>query len=126
MIIGIGIDLVEIERIKAIYQRHGPRFLNRILTPAEQSYVLQHKDPSGRLSGRWAAKEAGLKALGTGLAEGILWREVEVLPDERGKPTLTLHGKAAARAAELGGNRLHVTITHCDTLAMAQVILERI
>jgi len=125
MIVGLGIDIVEIERIKAIYQRHAVRFSKRILTDAEQNYVLQHKDPGARLAGRWAAKEAGLKALGTGLAEGILWREVEILPDERGKPILHLHGKARERAAALGANRFHVSITHCDTLAMAQVIMEQ-
>jgi holo-[acyl-carrier protein] synthase len=126
MIVGLGIDLVEIERIRRIYARHQQRFLNRILTPAEKAYVMQHADPSARLSGRWAAKEAGLKALGTGLAEGIGWRDIEVLPDERGKPILHLHGKGAERARSLEANSFHVTITHSEGLAMAQVILERV
>jgi len=125
MIVGIGIDLVEIPRIQAIHTRHGTRFTKRILTDAENAYVMQHRDPSARLAGRWAAKEAALKALGTGLAEGIRWRDVEILPDERGKPTLFFHAKAAERAKELHASIFHVTITHSDGLAMAQVILER-
>ena len=126
MIVGIGIDLIEIERIKSIYNRHRERFITRILTPAEQEYVLRHSDPSARLAGRWAVKEAALKALGTGLAEGIRWRDVEVLPDTLGKPILQLHGKALQRAAALEANRFHVTITHSEQLAMAQVILEHV
>lgn len=125
MIVGLGIDLVEIPRIQAIHARHGERFAKRILTDAEAAYVFQHRDPSARLAGRWAAKEAALKALGTGLAEGIHWRDVEILPDERGKPGLILHGKARERAEELRATVFHVTITHSDGLAMAQVILER-
>ncbi len=125
MIVGLGIDLIEIERIRAVYGRHKARFADRILTAAEQAYVLQHADPSARLAGRWAVKEAALKALGTGLAHGIRWRDVEVLPDENGRPMLTLHGKALERAVALQADRFHATITHSDGMAMAQVILER-
>ena len=124
MIVGIGIDIVEIARIKEVYLRHRERFLRRILTPAESAYVLQYKDPSERLAGRWAAKEAALKALGTGLAAGIGWREVEILPGAGGKPELVLHGQAAERARELRAVKHHVTITHSGLLAVAQVILE--
>src|SRR5579862_9948204 len=124
MIVGIGIDIIEVSRIRAIHQRHAERFVNRILTGAERAYVLRHADPSQRLAGRWAAKEAALKALGTGLAQGIGWRDVEILPDEHGKPLLTLHGKALERAAALGARVFHVTISHSITLAIAQVILE--
>ena len=125
MIVGIGIDLIEIERIQGVYARHHDRFLNRILTDAERAYVLRYKDPAQRLAGRWAAKEAAFKALGTGVAHGICWREAEILPDEQGKPCLTFSGKAFLRARELGSVRAHVTITHSNLLAMAQVILER-
>ena len=124
MIVGLGIDLIEIERIKSIYLRHGPRFTNRILTDAEQAYVLRPTDPSSRLAGRWAAKEAALKALGTGLADGIRWRDLEILPDEKGKPVLTFHGRALERANMLRADSLHVTITHGQSMAIAEVILE--
>ena len=126
MIVGIGIDIIEIERIKAVYERHRERFVKRVLTPAERDYVLQHADPAARLAGRWTAKEAALKALGTGLAAGIRWRDVEILPDEHGKPVLALHAQAAERARALGAVVWHVTITHSNSLAMAQVILERV
>jgi holo-[acyl-carrier protein] synthase len=126
MIVGIGIDLVEIARIRSVYQRHKERFVKRILTEGEQVYVLAHRDPAARLAGRWAAKEAALKALGTGLAAGIRWRDVEILPDPRGKPVLSLHGNALARAAALEVAVSHVTITHGENLAMAQVIFERV
>lgn len=125
MIVGIGIDLIEIERIRAVHTRHPQRFIDRLLTDAEKEYVLSHKDPTQRLAGRFAAKEAALKALGTGLADGIRWKDVEILPDEHGKPVLKLYEKAALRAQSIGAAILHVTITHSDTFAMAQVILEK-
>jgi len=126
MIVGIGIDVIEVARIKEVYERHGERFLRRLLTPAERLYVLQYADPSERLAGRWAAKEAALKALGTGLAAGIRWGDVEVLPGVGGKPELALHGQAAERARALNTAVCHVTITHSDSLAVAQVILESV
>lgn len=126
MIVGIGIDVVEIARIHAVYERHRERFLKRILTLAEREYVLQYSDPTQRLAGRWAAKEAALKALGTGLAAGIRWRDVEILNAAGGKPELTLHGQAAERARALCVAAKHVTITHSDSLAVAQVILESV
>jgi holo-[acyl-carrier protein] synthase len=125
MIIGIGIDLIEIDRIQAVYARHAERFSRRILTEREYAYVMRHADPSQRLAGRWAAKEAAFKALGTGIAQGIGWRQAEILPDDLGKPKLCFHGKALERAAELGATIFHVTITHSNIMAMAQVILER-
>ena len=112
--------------IRSVYQRHSERFVNRILTPAERAYVLRHKDPSERLAGRWAAKEAALKALGTGLSAGIRWQDAEVLPDPHGKPVLTFHGNAAKLAAQLGATVFHVTITHGENIAFAQVILEKL
>ena len=88
--------------------------------------MLRHRDPTERLAGRWAAKEAAMKALGTGLSQGIRWRDLEILPDELGKPILHLHGQARARAEALGANNMHVSITHSATLAVAQVILEKV
>jgi holo-[acyl-carrier protein] synthase len=124
MIVGLGMDIIEIERIRSVYLRHQKRFVKRILTAAEQAYVLRFADPSSSLAGRWAAKEAALKALGTGLAEGIGWRDIEILPDPLGKPILTLHDRACARAKELAATHFHVTITHSELFAVAQVILE--
>ena len=125
MIVGVGMDIIEIARIRSVYARHGERFTKRVLTAAEQAYVSQFADPTSSLAGRWAAKEAALKALGTGLAAGIGWHDVEILPDQRGKPILTLHRQARERAAELTAGRSHVTITHSDLFAVAQVILEQ-
>ena len=125
MILGIGIDLIEVERIQAVYARHCERFVNRILTGSERAYVMRHADPSQRLAGRWAAKEAAFKALGTGVAEGIGWKDAEILPDHRGKPILVFHGKARERALAMGASIFHISITHSNTLAMAQVILEK-
>ena len=126
MIVGIGIDIVSIQRILDIYQRHADRFVRRILTDSEKEYVLRHKDPGQRLAGRWAAKEAALKALGTGLSNGIRWRDVEILPDRTGKPYVAFHGRAHEHAAGLGATVFHVTITHSDEWALAQVILEKV
>jgi holo-[acyl-carrier protein] synthase len=126
MIVGIGIDLIEIERVRAIHARHPERFSNRVLTDAEKSYVFAHADPTQRLAGRFAAKEAAVKALGVGIAEGLRWKDVEVLPDALGKPVLNLYGNAAQRAQSLGATIFHVTITHSESLAMAQVILEKV
>src|SRR5438105_4597971 len=94
MIVGLGVDLIEVDRIEAVYARHGERFLRRILTEKEYVYVMRHADPSQRLSGRWAAKEAAFKALGTGVADGIGWKDAEILPDPRGKPVLLFFGRA--------------------------------
>jgi len=126
MIVGLGLDLVEVDRIRSVHQRHPERFVQRILTDAERAYVLRHRDPAERLAGRWAAKEAALKALGTGLAAGIRWRDVEILPDELGRPTLSFHARALERARQLKANAYHVTITHGNGLAMAQVLLEQV
>jgi len=126
MIVGIGMDLIEVDRIRDVYQRHGERFVRRVLTEAERTYVLRYKDPAERLAGRWAAKEAAFKALGTGLGEGMRWQDVEIRRASTGKPELALHGGALARARELGATVFHVTITHGNGLAVAQVILERV
>ena len=126
MIVGLGIDLVEIDRIRRIHKEHPQRFSNRILTEAERAYVFRHRDPSERLAGRWAAKEAAFKALGTGLSQGLSWQNIEVLPNEWGKPIITFTGKAHEIVEQLGANNLLITITHTQQQAMAQVILERV
>lgn len=124
MIVGLGLDLIELARIRAVYERHKDRFVARILTQAERDYVLRYADPVPSLAGRWAAKEAALKALGTGLAGGVGWHDVEILPDERGKPVLKLHRLAAERAQSLNADAWHVSITHSAVFAAATVVLE--
>jgi holo-[acyl-carrier protein] synthase len=124
MIVGLGQDLLEIKRLRKTYERHGRRFLEKIYTPEEVAYALQHRDPVPRLAARFAAKEAVAKALGSGVAEGIEWREIEVLLNAAGAPQVALHGTAAARARALGITRWHLTLTHCDTLAGATAIAE--
>ncbi len=124
MILGIGLDLVAVARIRDAHARHGTRFLDRFLTPAEQAYCLDHRDPAERIAGRWAAKEAAVKALGTGISDGVGLLQVEILPGPGGAPALVFHAAAAARAAARGATRTLVTITHSDGMAAAMVVLE--
>ena len=114
----VGVDLVEIPRIAAVLQRHGQRFLDRIYTPAEQARA---RGRPAELASRFAAKEATMKALGTGRL-GVGWREVEVLSDRRGRPLIFLHGRAAARAAALGLVTFSVSLSHERTMAIAMVV----
>lgn len=126
MIVGIGLDIIEVDRIRTIHLRHPERFTKRVLTADEEAYVMSYKDPAERLAGRWAAKEAALKALGTGLVDGIRFQDVEVVRMDSGKPELQFHGKALERLNELGANRVFLTISHSEHLAVAQVILEQV
>ncbi len=123
MILGLGLDLVELPRIAASLERFGDRFLDRILTPAERASLPPH--PVNRVAGLFAAKEAASKALGTGFAQGITFQHLEILPDPLGRPTLTLHGPAQERAQTLGATSWHVSITHERTTAAAVVVLEQ-
>ncbi len=120
---GLGLDAIEIERVAATLARYGPRFERRLFTDAEIAYCRRRRDPAVHFAGRFAAKEAGMKALGTGRSRGVLWRDVEVVRGAGGPPRLVFHGGAARRFAEMGGQSALVTITHSRTLAMAQVIL---
>jgi holo-[acyl-carrier protein] synthase len=124
VIIGIGLDLIGIERIAAVHQRQGVRFLERIYSPAEQAYCLAHRQPSERLAARWAAKEACMKALGTGWSAGVTFLDIEVRLLPSGAPTLILTGAAALRADRLGMTHSHLTLSHSDGLAVAMVVLE--
>jgi holo-[acyl-carrier protein] synthase len=124
MIVGSGIDLAEIERIQHSMDRYGQRFLDRVYTAAEQAYCLGKRKAAESLAARFAAKEAGAKALGTGISHGVNWLEIEVVREPGGRPALRFHGRAAEFANRLGATRAALSITHTNTLAMASVVLE--
>ena len=124
MIVGSGIDLVEIGRIQRSVDRYGQRFLDRVYTAAEQAYCLRKRKSAESFAARFAAKEAGAKALGTGISHGVSWLEIEVVRQPGGRPTLHFHGRAAEIAARLGAARAALSITHTTALAMASVVLE--
>jgi holo-[acyl-carrier protein] synthase len=124
MIVGSGIDLTEIGRIQKSMDRYGERFLARVYTPAEQAYCLRKRKSAESFAARFAAKEAGAKALGTGISYGVNWLEIEVVREPSGRPTLKFHGRAAQFAARLGVVRAALSITHTGDLAMASVVLE--
>ena len=124
MIVGTGIDLVEIGRIQHSMDRYGSRFLNRVYTAAEQAYCLRKRKAAESFAARFAAKEAGAKALGTGISFGVNWLEIEVVRAPGGRPTLRFHGRAAQIAAAMGVARSALSITHTANLAMASVVLE--
>jgi holo-[acyl-carrier protein] synthase len=125
MILGIGTDLIEIDRIQQSLDRFGGRFLERIYTPGEIAYCMAKKSCAESLAARFAAKEAAAKALGTGISRGVGWREIEVRRAPGQRPTLHLTGRAAEWAARLGGGHLSLSLTHTRGLAMAVVILEK-
>jgi holo-[acyl-carrier protein] synthase len=124
MIVGSGIDLAEIGRIQQSIDRYGSRFLNRIYTAAEQAYCLRKRKSAESFAARFAAKEAGAKALGTGISRGVNWLEIEVVREPGGRPNLQFHGRAALIAARLGVAHAALSITHTSDLAMASVVLE--
>jgi holo-[acyl-carrier protein] synthase len=124
MIVGTGVDITEIGRIKATVERFGDRFLERIFTPAEVKYCLGKPNAAERLAARFAAKEAGMKALGTGQSRGVTWRSIEVVRYPGQRPTLRFTGKAAEFAAQMGCKRAHLSLSHTADLAIAHVILE--
>ena len=121
-IVGIGMDATDIPRIAAVMERYGDRFLSRILTDEELAYCRRRKDPLPHVAGRFAAKEAGMKAIGTGHSHGVLWRDIEVFR-RGGPPQLWFHDAAAEHFRRLGAERALLTITHAQTIAMAHVIL---
>ena len=123
MIIGSGVDLCEVDRIKAAITRHGPRFLGRVYTEREVAYAERKANRYERYAARFAAKEAGMKALGTGW-HGVKWRDFEVANLPSGRPTLLLHGNAAEIAKKLGVRNIALSITHTSVQALAMVIIE--
>ena len=116
MILGLGNDIVEIERIKGVMERYPKRFLDRIFTSREQDYCLKRKDPALHFAGRFAAKEAVVKALGTGFSSGLSWQDFEILPNSLGKPDVFL---SASAAHLLSNPSLMVSISHCQRYATA-------
>ena len=124
LIIGMGVDLAEVERIQAAIERHGEPFLRRVYTAAEREYCERFKNKFERFAGRFAAKEAAMKALGTGWRRGVRWVDFEVVRESGGRPTLALHGEAAKIAGQMGMTRVALSITHTAEQALAQVIFE--
>jgi holo-[acyl-carrier protein] synthase len=125
MIVGIGIDLVEIERLKQLLDEHGERARARLFSPAELALAGKSANALETLAARFAAKEAAMKALGTGWSGGVGFRDIEVGRDGAGAPSLALGGAAGARAQELGVTRVHVSLTHTRAHAQAIVVLEK-
>jgi holo-[acyl-carrier protein] synthase len=124
MIVGSGVDLIEIARIAEALARYGDRFCQRIYLPGEIQYCRSKKNGAESFAARFAAKEAAAKALGTGIQSGVSWRDIEVVRASSGRPTLRLHGRAAAIAGKLGVRNAVISLTHSRTQALAQVILE--
>jgi holo-[acyl-carrier protein] synthase len=121
-IIGIGLDATEIDRMKQAIERFGDRFLQRVFTPGEIAYASRRRNPAPHFAARFAAKEAAMKALGTGHSRGVLWRDIEVVR-VAGPPQLRFHGGAARRFEAIGATGSLLTITHSEILALAQVLL---
>lgn len=124
VIVGMGVDIAEIDRIEAAISRNEKRFLERIFTRAEVAYCERHKNRFERYAARFAVKEATMKALGTGWTHGVRWRDIEVTNLPGGKPTLRLLGAAGEIAAKLGVKNISISITHSGNFALAQVIFE--
>jgi holo-[acyl-carrier protein] synthase len=121
-VIGIGMDATDLPRIAEMLQRYGDRFLRRVFTEGEIAYCTRRRDPVPSLAGRFAVKEAAMKALGTGQAHGVIWKDIEVVRSG-GPPQLRLHGGAARHAEAMHVRKTLVTITHAQTIAIAQVML---
>jgi holo-[acyl-carrier protein] synthase len=124
MVIGIGTDVIEIGRVEGSIERFGERFLERIFTAQEIAYCRQKNSSAESFAARFAAKEAGAKALGTGISRGISWKEIEVRREPGERPTLHWSGKAAERAEALGVTRTALSLTHSRSVAMAVVVVE--
>ncbi len=124
MIVGLGVDIAEIDRIGSAISRHGRKFIERIFTPAEIAYCTSFRNSAERFAGRFAAKEAAMKALGTGWSNGIRWVDIEVTRMPSGRPAISFHGQARKAAERLGIRHASLSITHSGNSAFAEVILE--
>ena len=126
MILGVGIDIIEVERIRSSYQRFGERFVNRILLPNEIKYCLSHKDPAPFLAARFSAKEAISKAFGTGIGAQLGWQDMEVLRKESGEPYVVLHGLGQALLQARHARAVLISISHTQAHATAVAVLESV
>lgn len=124
MIVGLGVDIAEVGRVKAAIERYGETFLRRLYTSAEREYCERFKNKYERYAGRFAAKEAAMKALGTGWSRGVRWVDVEVVREKGGRPTIRLAGEAGNVAERMGVKNIALSITHTAEQAFAQVIFE--
>jgi holo-[acyl-carrier protein] synthase len=121
VIVSVGLDATDIHRVSETLGRFGDRFLQRVFTAGEIAYCTARRNPAPHLAARFAAKEAAMKALGTGVSQGVVWRDIEVFR-HHGPPQLRFHGTAAARFASLGATRALLSLTHSESLALAQVL----
>ncbi|HEU6448418.1 MAG TPA: holo-ACP synthase [Verrucomicrobiae bacterium] len=124
MILGTGIDVIEVERIAASFEKYGEKFVNRILLPDEIAYCLSHRQPAPFLAARFAAKEAISKAFGTGIGAQLGWQDMEICRKESGEPFVILHGKGKTLFDSRGAKQLHISLSHTQTFAAATAILE--
>jgi holo-[acyl-carrier protein] synthase len=124
MILGTGIDIIEVARIASSFEKFGERFVNRILLPGEIAYCLAHRQPAPFLAARFAAKEAISKAFGTGIGAALGWQDMEICKKESGEPFVVLHGKGKILFETRAAKKLHITLSHTQNYATAMAILE--
>jgi holo-[acyl-carrier protein] synthase len=124
MILGIGIDIIEVERIKSSFEKFGDRFLQRLLLPDEIAYCLSYKHPAPHLAARFAAKEAVSKAFGAGIGSQISWQDIEVRRKDSGEPFVALHGKGLELLTRRGGKVVHISLSHTNNYATAIAVME--
>lgn len=124
MILGVGIDIVEVPRVSASHQRFGDRFLTRILRPGEIAYCLAYRNPALHLAARFAAKEAIAKAFGTGIGAHLGWQDMEIARHASGQPYVLLHDRGQALLEARGGRTVHVSLSHTETYAAAVAVVE--
>jgi holo-[acyl-carrier protein] synthase len=124
MVLGLGTDLIEIERIQVSMDRFGERFLERVFTPGEIAYCMRKRQSAESFAARFAAKEAGAKALGTGISRGVSWKEIEVRREMGQRPTMHFNGRAGELAKAMGVRRVQLTLSHSRTVAIAVAVVE--
>ena len=124
MIIATGIDLVEIARVRRAFDKHGERFRDRVFTEAEIAYCERQASRFASYAARFAAKEAAMKALGTGWASGVRWRDIEVIRSDSGAPAIKLSGRTVEIFSAMGARTAHLSLSHTDEMAIANVIVE--